>query len=66
MDRETVKDIVKDIVKDAAAEIAVGILLRYGKLNDLSKEQQIQLDADARLVAEVVIIDAFEPFLISG
>lgn len=60
MDRET----VKDIVKDAAAEIAIGVLLRYGKVNDLSKEQQIQLDADARLVAEVVIIDAFEPFLV--
>ena len=55
---------VKGIVRDAAAEIAVGILLRYSKLNELTAAQQIQLDADARSVAEVVIIDAFQPFLV--
>ena len=62
MDLET----VKAIVKDAAAEIAVGTLLRFSRLNELTKEQQIQLDADARSVAEVVMIDAFQPFLTEG
>lgn len=60
MDRNT----VKDIIRDAAAEIALGAVLRYGKLNDLSREQQKQLDEAARSVAEVVMVDVFEPFLI--
>lgn len=60
MDRKS----VKDIAKDAAAEIAIGILLKFSKVNDLTPEQQIQLDEDARSVAEVVMIDVFEPFLV--
>lgn len=54
---------VNEVIRDAAREIALGVLLRFGKLNELTKEQQIQLDSDTQQVAEVVMKDALGPFL---
>lgn len=60
------KDTVKDIARDVAKEIAMGVLLRYGKLNEMTVEQQMQLNSDTKSIAEIVIIDAFQPFLVKN
>lgn len=57
------ENFVSEIIRDFAKEIAIGVLLRFGKLNELTKDQMIQLDADTQQVAGVVMQDALGPFL---